>query len=74
MLRSASRGAFASDGARLGEGRVRVAVETSSATATRNIPEGAHRIMAERASAKHIVEIAGASHVVGVSPPPRRPT
>jgi len=32
-----------------------------------NIPAGAHRIMAERAGAKHIVEIAGASHAVGVS-------
>ena len=37
----------------------------------RNIPAGAHRMMAERASAKHIVEIAGASHVVGVSHPSR---
>ena len=35
----------------------------------RNIPVGAHRIMAERASAKRVVEIAGASHVVGVSHP-----
>lgn len=35
----------------------------------RNIPVGAHRIMAERAAAKRTVEIAGASHVVGVSHP-----
>ena len=35
----------------------------------RNIPLGAQRIMAERASAKRVVEIAGASHVVGVSHP-----
>jgi pimeloyl-ACP methyl ester carboxylesterase len=35
----------------------------------RNIPVGAHRIMAERAGSKHTVEIAGASHVVGVSHP-----
>jgi pimeloyl-ACP methyl ester carboxylesterase len=34
-----------------------------------NIPAGAHRIMAERAGAKRTVEIAGASHVVGVSHP-----
>ncbi len=33
----------------------------------RNIPAGAHRIMAERASARRTVEIAGASHVVGIS-------
>ena len=33
----------------------------------RNIPAGAHRIMAERAGARRSVEIAGASHVVGVS-------
>lgn len=32
-----------------------------------NIPVGAHRIMAERAGAKRTVEIAGASHAVGVS-------
>jgi pimeloyl-ACP methyl ester carboxylesterase len=35
----------------------------------RNIPVGAHRIMAERASAKRTLEIPGASHVVGVSHP-----
>ena len=35
----------------------------------RNIPAGAHRIMAERANAKRTVEIAGASHVVGTSHP-----
>jgi pimeloyl-ACP methyl ester carboxylesterase len=35
----------------------------------RNIPVGAHRIMAERAGSKHTVEIAGASHVVGISHP-----
>jgi pimeloyl-ACP methyl ester carboxylesterase len=34
-----------------------------------NIPVGAHRIMAERAQARRAVEIAGASHVVGVSHP-----
>jgi pimeloyl-ACP methyl ester carboxylesterase len=34
-----------------------------------NIPAGAHRIMAERAGAKRTVEIAGASHVVGISHP-----
>jgi pimeloyl-ACP methyl ester carboxylesterase len=33
----------------------------------RNIPVGAHRIMAERASAKSTQEIPGASHAVGVS-------
>ncbi len=33
----------------------------------RNIPAGAHRIMAERAGARRTVEIAGASHVVGMS-------
>jgi pimeloyl-ACP methyl ester carboxylesterase len=33
----------------------------------RNIPVGAHRIMAERASAKSSLEIAGGSHAVGVS-------
>ena len=32
-----------------------------------NIPAGAHRIMAERASARRTVEIPGASHAVGVS-------
>nr|WP_221380285.1 alpha/beta hydrolase [Actinoplanes polyasparticus] len=34
-----------------------------------NIPAGAHRIMAARAKARETVEIAGASHVVGVSHP-----
>jgi pimeloyl-ACP methyl ester carboxylesterase len=34
-----------------------------------NIPAGAHRIMAERAGARRTVEIAGASHVVGISHP-----
>ncbi|HEY0938079.1 MAG TPA: alpha/beta hydrolase [Trebonia sp.] len=36
-------------------------------TLDRNIPVGAHRIMAGRASAKRVVEIPGASHVVGIS-------
>ena len=35
----------------------------------RNIPAGAHRIMAERAGSRRTVEIAGASHVVGMSHP-----
>ena len=35
----------------------------------RNIPVGAHRIMAERAGARRTVEISGASHVVGISHP-----
>jgi pimeloyl-ACP methyl ester carboxylesterase len=35
----------------------------------RNIPAGAHHIMAERAAARHTVEIPGASHVVGISHP-----
>jgi pimeloyl-ACP methyl ester carboxylesterase len=35
----------------------------------RNIPVGAHRLMAQRANAKRTVEIAGASHVVGTSHP-----
>ena len=35
----------------------------------RNIPAGAHHIMAERAGARRTVEIAGASHVVGISHP-----
>ena len=35
----------------------------------RNIPAGAHRIMAERANARRAVEIPGASHVVGISNP-----
>jgi pimeloyl-ACP methyl ester carboxylesterase len=34
-----------------------------------NIPAGAHHIMAERAGARRTVEIAGASHVVGISHP-----
>jgi pimeloyl-ACP methyl ester carboxylesterase len=34
-----------------------------------NIPAGAHRIMAARAKARRTVEIAGASHVVGISHP-----
>jgi pimeloyl-ACP methyl ester carboxylesterase len=34
-----------------------------------NIPVGAHRIMAERAGSRRTVEIAGASHVVGMSHP-----
>jgi pimeloyl-ACP methyl ester carboxylesterase len=33
----------------------------------RNIPAGAHQIMAERAQARQEVEIPGASHVVGIS-------
>ena len=35
----------------------------------RNIPAGAQRIMADRAGAKRSLEIAGASHVVGMSHP-----
>lgn len=35
----------------------------------RNIPAGAHHVMAERAGARRTVEIAGASHVVGISHP-----
>jgi pimeloyl-ACP methyl ester carboxylesterase len=35
----------------------------------RNIPAGAHRIMATRAEARDSVEIPGASHVVGISHP-----
>ena len=35
----------------------------------RNIPAGAHQIMAERAQARQTVQIAGASHVVGISHP-----
>jgi pimeloyl-ACP methyl ester carboxylesterase len=34
-----------------------------------NIPAGAHQIMAARAKARGTVEIAGASHVVGISHP-----
>jgi pimeloyl-ACP methyl ester carboxylesterase len=35
----------------------------------RNIPVGAHRIMAQRADSRRTIEIAGASHVVGMSHP-----
>ena len=35
----------------------------------RNIPAGAHRAMATRAKARGTIEIAGASHVVGISHP-----
>ena len=35
----------------------------------RNIPAGAHHVMAERAGARRTVEIGGASHVVGISHP-----
>lgn len=35
----------------------------------RNIPAGAHHIMAQRAGARRTVEIPGASHVVGISHP-----
>jgi pimeloyl-ACP methyl ester carboxylesterase len=35
----------------------------------RNIPVAAHRFMAERAGARRTVEVAGASHVVGMSHP-----
>jgi pimeloyl-ACP methyl ester carboxylesterase len=35
----------------------------------RNIPVGAHRIMAERAGSRRTVEIPGASHTVGISHP-----
>jgi pimeloyl-ACP methyl ester carboxylesterase len=35
----------------------------------RNIPAGAHHVMAQRAGARSTVEIAGASHVVGISHP-----
>jgi pimeloyl-ACP methyl ester carboxylesterase len=35
----------------------------------RNIPAGAHRIMAERAGARRSTVIPGASHVVGISHP-----
>ena len=35
----------------------------------RNIPAGAHRIMAERAGSRHTVEIPGGSHAIGVSRP-----
>jgi pimeloyl-ACP methyl ester carboxylesterase len=36
----------------------------------RNIPVAVHRFMAERAGSRHTVEIAGASHVVGMSHAP----
>jgi pimeloyl-ACP methyl ester carboxylesterase len=35
----------------------------------RNIPVGAHRIMAQRAGSQRTIEIADASHVVGMSHP-----
>ena len=35
----------------------------------RNIPAGAHHVMAERAGARRTVEVPGASHVVGISHP-----
>jgi pimeloyl-ACP methyl ester carboxylesterase len=35
----------------------------------RNIPAGAHRMMADRAGARRSVEVPGASHVVGISHP-----
>jgi pimeloyl-ACP methyl ester carboxylesterase len=35
----------------------------------RNIPVGAHRVMAERAASRLTTEISGASHVVGISHP-----
>jgi pimeloyl-ACP methyl ester carboxylesterase len=35
----------------------------------RNIPVGAHRIMAQRADSRRTIEVAGASHVVGMSHP-----
>jgi pimeloyl-ACP methyl ester carboxylesterase len=35
----------------------------------RNIPVGAHRIMAKRADARRTIEVPGASHVVGMSHP-----
>jgi pimeloyl-ACP methyl ester carboxylesterase len=35
----------------------------------RNIPAGAHHVMAERANSQHTVEVPGASHVVGISHP-----
>ena len=35
----------------------------------RNIPAGAHHRMAERAGSRRTVEVAGASHVVGISHP-----
>ncbi len=35
----------------------------------RNIPAGAHHVMAERANSQHTLEVPGASHVVGISHP-----
>jgi pimeloyl-ACP methyl ester carboxylesterase len=35
----------------------------------RNIPVGAHRLMAERAGSKRTIEVPGASHVVGLTHP-----
>ncbi|MDN5765685.1 MAG: alpha/beta hydrolase [Humibacillus sp.] len=35
----------------------------------RNIPAGAHHVMADRAGSRGTVEVAGASHVVGISHP-----
>ena len=35
----------------------------------RNIPAGAHQVMAERAGARRTVQVQGASHVVGISHP-----
>jgi pimeloyl-ACP methyl ester carboxylesterase len=35
----------------------------------KNIPAAAHRFMAERAGAREVAEIEGASHAVGVSHP-----
>ena len=35
----------------------------------RNIPAGAHQIMADRAGARRTVQVVGASHVVGISHP-----
>jgi pimeloyl-ACP methyl ester carboxylesterase len=35
----------------------------------RNIPVASHRFMAERAGSRRTVEIAGASHIVGMSHP-----
>ena len=35
----------------------------------RNIPAGAHHVMAERAGSRRTVEVPGASHVVGISHP-----
>jgi pimeloyl-ACP methyl ester carboxylesterase len=35
----------------------------------RNIPVAVHRFMAERAGSRRTVEVAGASHVVGMSHP-----